>query len=111
MAQDRSFEGKRNAFRNKYWAIATAGYSDNMPKQDILSICEKSMICLKHTPILKMYTYIQTQEIYWQPGMSDISAMVITTNIKSITWVFIQLIRKSTVPANEGHINDKQQCF
>ena len=72
---------------------------------------KQRMICLKHSPILKMYTYIQTQEIYWQPGMSDISAMVIAINIKSIIWVFIQLIRNPLFPANEGYIIDKQQCY
>ena len=59
---------------------------------------KQRMICLKHTPILKMYTYIQTPEIYWQPGMSGISAMVIGTNIISIIWVFIQLIRNTLFP-------------
>ena len=64
MAQDRSFEGKRNAFRNKYWAIATAGCSDNMTKQDILSICEKKYdLSEAYTHLKNVYIYSNSRDI------------------------------------------------
>ena len=111
MAQDRSFEGKRNPFRNKYWAIATAGYSDNMCKQDILSICEtKNDLSETYTHLKNVYIYSNSRDVLAAGDVGYISNGHCNEHLIHHMDLYTAN-KKSTVPANEGYIIDKQQCY
>ena len=111
MAQDWSFEGKRNAFHNEYWTIATAGYSDKRCKQDILSICEtKNDLSETYTHLKNVYIYSNSRDILAAGDVGYISNGHWNEHYIHHMGLYTAYT-KYTVPANEVYIIDKQQCY